>query len=204
MKIWSFWASVVGGLGVAHLRVTSLSCFWFFFLPFVFFHRKMFLHFFSCISFKYVSLLASVWKFNCFLHSRCSMEMWCPSVGVATDRNASVTTTTTNTTTINVSGEPPLQQAMRFHPLWGVESCSLPSRWPNSIPAVPPDVVTTAHLHTGYGGNIHSQTLIQMVAMIYIWKKSSKKEQKKKHIGLGLRGAQNLSFFWPQLLHDFL
>ena len=33
---------------------------------------------FSCISFKYVSLLALVSEFNCFLRSRCSMEMWCP------------------------------------------------------------------------------------------------------------------------------
>ena len=34
--------------------------------------------FFSCISFKYVLLLALVSEFNCFLRSRCSMEMWCP------------------------------------------------------------------------------------------------------------------------------
>ena len=33
---------------------------------------------FSSISFKYFSLLASVSEFNCFLRSRCSMEMWCP------------------------------------------------------------------------------------------------------------------------------
>ena len=33
---------------------------------------------FSCISFKYVKLLALVSEFNCFLRSRCSMEMWCP------------------------------------------------------------------------------------------------------------------------------
>ena len=33
---------------------------------------------FSCISFKYVLLLALVSEFNCFLRSRCSMEMWCP------------------------------------------------------------------------------------------------------------------------------
>ena len=33
---------------------------------------------FSCISFKYVLLLAFVPEFNCFLRSRCSMEMWCP------------------------------------------------------------------------------------------------------------------------------
>ena len=33
---------------------------------------------FSCISFKYFKLLALVSEFNCFLRSRCSMEMWCP------------------------------------------------------------------------------------------------------------------------------
>ena len=33
---------------------------------------------FSCISFKHVPLLALVSEFNCFLRSRCSMEMWCP------------------------------------------------------------------------------------------------------------------------------
>ena len=33
---------------------------------------------FSCISFKCVLLLALVSEFNCFLRTRCSMEMWCP------------------------------------------------------------------------------------------------------------------------------
>ena len=33
---------------------------------------------FSCICFKYFLLLALVSEFNCFLRSRCSMEMWCP------------------------------------------------------------------------------------------------------------------------------
>ena len=32
-------------------------------------------------------------------------------------------------------------------PLWGVESRSLPRRWPNPIPALPPFVVKTPHLH---------------------------------------------------------
>ena len=32
----------------------------------------------SCISFKYFLMLALVSEFNCFLRSRCSMEMWCP------------------------------------------------------------------------------------------------------------------------------
>ena len=33
---------------------------------------------FSGISFKYVLMLALVSELNCFLRSRCSMEMWCP------------------------------------------------------------------------------------------------------------------------------
>ena len=32
-------------------------------------------------------------------------------------------------------------------PLWGVESCSPPSRRPNPIPVIPPCVVRTPHLH---------------------------------------------------------
>ena len=32
----------------------------------------------ASISFKYVLMLALVSEFNCFLRSRCSMEMWCP------------------------------------------------------------------------------------------------------------------------------
>ena len=32
-------------------------------------------------------------------------------------------------------------------PLWGAEACSPPSRRPNAIPAVPPYVVRTPHLH---------------------------------------------------------
>ena len=32
-------------------------------------------------------------------------------------------------------------------PLWGVEACSHPSRRPNPIPAIPPYVVRTPHLH---------------------------------------------------------
>ena len=54
---------------MAHLRVTSLSCFsFFFFILFLFFLRKLFL--FCIISFKYVSLLALVSEINCgcFLH----------------------------------------------------------------------------------------------------------------------------------------
>ena len=34
-------------------------------------------------------------------------------------------------------------------PLWGVEACSPPSRRPNPIPALPPYVVRTPHLHGG-------------------------------------------------------
>ena len=33
---------------------------------------------FSCVSFKYVLLLALASEFNCFLRGRCSMEMWYP------------------------------------------------------------------------------------------------------------------------------
>ena len=40
--------------------------------------KKFLLVFFSDISFKCVLLLALVSEFNCFLRSRCSMEMWCP------------------------------------------------------------------------------------------------------------------------------
>ena len=46
------------------------------------------------------------------------------------------TTTQTTTTTIVPSG-----------PLWWVEACSPPSRRPNPIPAIPPYVVRTPHLH---------------------------------------------------------
>ena len=73
-----------GGRGVfgnAHLKLTALPCFSFSFLIFsiVVFLRNMFLVF-SCMSFKYVLLLALVSELNCrcFLRSRCSMVMWCP------------------------------------------------------------------------------------------------------------------------------
>ena len=45
---------------------------------FIFLKKKVSSFLFSCISFKYVKLLALVSEFNCFLRSRCSMEMWCP------------------------------------------------------------------------------------------------------------------------------
>ena len=49
-----------------------------FHFPCSFFLKKKVSSFlFSCISFKYVLLLASVSEFYCFLRSRCSMEMWC-------------------------------------------------------------------------------------------------------------------------------
>ena len=51
----------------------------FFTFFFHFFQKKKVSSFlFSCISFKYFLLLALVSEFNCFLSSRCSMEMWCP------------------------------------------------------------------------------------------------------------------------------
>ena len=54
------------------------ECFSFSFFFHFFLKKKSFLFLFFCISFKYVLLLALVSKFNCFLRSRCSMEMWCP------------------------------------------------------------------------------------------------------------------------------
>ena len=48
------------------------------FFIFSFSEEKVSSFLFSCISFKYVLLLALVSEFNCFLRSRCSMEMWCP------------------------------------------------------------------------------------------------------------------------------
>ena len=50
----------------------------FFIFFFHFSEEKMSSFLFSCISFKYFQLLALVSEFNCFLRSRCSMEMWCP------------------------------------------------------------------------------------------------------------------------------
>ena len=49
-----------------------------FFIFFLFSEEKSVFFSVSCISFKYVLLLALVSEFNGFLHSRCSMEMWCP------------------------------------------------------------------------------------------------------------------------------
>ena len=63
----------------------SCSFFPFFFLIFLFhflfsffLKKKVSSFLFSCISFKCVLLMALVSEFNCFLRSRCSMEMWCP------------------------------------------------------------------------------------------------------------------------------
>ena len=50
----------------------------FFIFFFHFFQGKVCSFLFSCISYKFVFLLALVSEFNCFLRSRCSMEMWCP------------------------------------------------------------------------------------------------------------------------------
>ena len=58
------------------LHFLIFSCFSFSFL--IFSEEKVSAFLFSCISFKYFFLLASVSEFNCFLRSRCSMEMWCP------------------------------------------------------------------------------------------------------------------------------
>ena len=68
--------------------------------------------------------------------------------------------TTTTTHNNNHTQKQPQQQQqqcnlerLRFNrrgastPLWGVEACSHPSRRPNPIPAIPPYVVRTPHLH---------------------------------------------------------
>ena len=44
----------------------------------VFFTKKKFLLFFFLVFLSNIFLLAPVSEFNCFLRSRCSMEMWCP------------------------------------------------------------------------------------------------------------------------------
>ena len=72
------------GLGVSHLRLTSLSCFFFYVSlnKFNFLSRlgryplKAF--FFVFFFLKKMPLVAPVSEFNCFLRSRCSVEMWCP------------------------------------------------------------------------------------------------------------------------------
>ena len=63
-----------------HLFIFSFFHFSMFFIFLVHFpEEKSFLFsFFSCISFKYFLLLTLVSECNCFLRSRCSMEMWCP------------------------------------------------------------------------------------------------------------------------------
>ena len=59
------------------LHFLIFLCFSFSF--FIFSEEKVYSFLFSCISFKYFLLLALVSEFNCFLRSRCSMEMWCPN-----------------------------------------------------------------------------------------------------------------------------
>ena len=60
------------------LFISSFFDFLMFFIFFLHFSEEKVFLFFSCISFKYFLLLALVSEFNCFLRSRCSMEMWCP------------------------------------------------------------------------------------------------------------------------------
>ena len=58
------------------------------------------------------------------------------------------TTKQPTTTTIIQSGEAPFfNRRGASAPRWGVEACSPPSRRPNPIPAIPPYVVKTPHLH---------------------------------------------------------
>ena len=49
----------------------------FIFISSIFPKKQFLLFFFSCIYFNFF-LLALVSEFNCFLRTRCSMEMWCP------------------------------------------------------------------------------------------------------------------------------
>ena len=58
------------------LFISSFFAFLMFFI-FSFFPKKKFLLFFLYF-FQIFLLLALVSEFNCFLRSRCSMEMWCP------------------------------------------------------------------------------------------------------------------------------
>ena len=72
-----------------------------------------------------------------------------------TTHNTLCNTTTHNTlgrisqfsTTIIQSGRLRFNRRGASTPLWGVEACSPPSRRPNPIPAIPPYVVRTPHLH---------------------------------------------------------
>ena len=65
------------------------------------------------------------------------------------------TTHNNNTTNNNTTTQQQWHNLVRLHwnrrgastPLWGVETCSHPSRRPNPIPAIPPFVVRTPHLH---------------------------------------------------------
>ena len=64
------------------LMFCSFLHFLFFLMFFTFFFifpkKKVSSFLFACLSFKYFFLLALVSEFNCFLRSRCSMEMCCP------------------------------------------------------------------------------------------------------------------------------
>ena len=79
-----FWVSVDRGerrSGKAHLRVTARPWLNAPAIPLFLVEQKVSSFvFFSCLSFKHISLLALVSEFNCrcFLRGRCSMEMWCP------------------------------------------------------------------------------------------------------------------------------
>ena len=67
---------------MATLIFLFISSFFEFLMFFIFFfhfsEEKCLLFFFLVFLSKYVLLLALVSEFNCFLRSRCSMEMWCP------------------------------------------------------------------------------------------------------------------------------
>ena len=70
-------------------------------------------------------------------------------------------------------------------PLWGVESCSIPRRWPTQSPAIPPYVVRTPHLH----GAPTTEETSKEICFFYF----SKKKQKWKKIKMKSMKAKSPS-----------
>ena len=65
--------------------------------------------------------------------------------------------------------------------LWGVESCSLPSRWPNPIPAIPPFVVRTPHLHGAPTTEETSVVIVFFCQQRNVFRKKEKKKEKRRN-----------------------
>ena len=61
---------------MVHLRVTSLS-FFHFSISFLLTNLCFFFFFYVFLSIFSLQALVSEFNCRCFLHSRCSMEMWC-------------------------------------------------------------------------------------------------------------------------------